>query len=668
MGRFHAGECIMSMSTPWVLGLAAAGLLAAAGPARALPGFLRLVSVEPAPPVDPEWLATSPDGRHVYVVGNVTNAVAAYARNAASGALTLVEVEQDGVNGTEGIAGARAVAVSPDGAHVYVAGTNEHALAVFVRDAGTGALDFLEVHRDGEAGVEGLGGAFALTVSPDGAHVYAAALGDNALTVFARDAGSGALSFVEAKIDGVGGVDGLAAVSAVAVSPDGAHVYTASLGDDAVAAFARDAGTGALTFVNAVRDGDSGVDGLDNGESVVVSPDGAHVYAAGSGDHAIAVFARDAGTGTLTQVQVVRDGDPGIDGLFGVHAIALAPDGSALYAAGSGDNALTMFARDAATGRLDLLDIARDGIDGVEQLAGAEFVAVTPDDRHIYVTSTFDDAVLAFDVRCGDGVIDPGEQCDDGGHHSGDGCSVGCAVEFCFECSGEPSTCVPGAEGTTCDSSCATGGTCSGGICVGGTPSACDPCQRCDLTIGECVLDVRTTCRRSLSPTGSVLKLKNRAPRPTGSVSWKWVHGEATSTGDFGDPLGGDNYALCLFDDTGQTPALLFRAVAPGSGSCRLHPCWSNPGADFRYADPDTTPDGVKTLLLRAGSDRQSHIRLKAKGPALVGRPHALPLTPLPTALTLQLQASSGACFESRYGPGGVVKNAGGIFKARAAE
>src|SRR5262249_29157199 len=206
-------------------------------------------------------------------------------------------------------------------------GSKEDALAVVVRDGGTGALDFLEVHRDGEAGVEGLGGAFALTVSPDGAHVYVAALGDNAVAVFARDASSGALTFVEAEIDGVGGVDGLAAVSAVAVSPHGAHVYTARLGGDAVAGFAPHAGARALTFGDEVRDGDSGVDGLDNGESVVVSPDGAHVYAAGSGDHAIAAFARDAGTGRLTQVQVVRDGDPGIDGLFGVHAIALAPDG-----------------------------------------------------------------------------------------------------------------------------------------------------------------------------------------------------------------------------------------------------------------------------------------------------------------------------------------------------
>ncbi len=35
------------------------------------------------------------------------------------------------------------------------------------------------------------------------------------------------------------------------------------------------------------------------------------------GDNAIAVFARDASTGELTFVQTVRDGQDGVDGLFG---------------------------------------------------------------------------------------------------------------------------------------------------------------------------------------------------------------------------------------------------------------------------------------------------------------------------------------------------------------
>ena len=41
------------------------------------------------------------------------------------------------------------VAVSPDGAHVYVASLNDHAVAVFARDGTTGALAFVEAQFDG---------------------------------------------------------------------------------------------------------------------------------------------------------------------------------------------------------------------------------------------------------------------------------------------------------------------------------------------------------------------------------------------------------------------------------------------------------------------------------------------------------------------------------------
>ncbi len=91
--------------------------------------------------------------------------------------------------------------------------------------------------------------------------------------------------------DGVGGVDGLFGARSVTVSPDGAHVYAAGVSDDAVAVFSRDPGTGALTFVEGLRDGGDGVAGLFGAFSVTVSPDGAHVYAAGQFDNAVAVFA-----------------------------------------------------------------------------------------------------------------------------------------------------------------------------------------------------------------------------------------------------------------------------------------------------------------------------------------------------------------------------------------
>lgn len=44
---------------------------------------------------------------------------------------------------------------------------------------------------------------------------------------------------------------------------------------------------------------------------------------------------------------------------------------------------------------------------------------------------------------CGNGMVDPPENCDDGGTASGDGCSDVCQVETSYECAGAPSVCTP---------------------------------------------------------------------------------------------------------------------------------------------------------------------------------------------------------------------------------
>ena len=75
--------------------------------------------------------------------------------------------------------------------------------------------------EDGVGGVNGLDGASAVTVSPDGKRVYATGSSDDAVAVFTRESSTGALGFVQIVEDDVGSVDGLNMAIAVAVSPDG---------------------------------------------------------------------------------------------------------------------------------------------------------------------------------------------------------------------------------------------------------------------------------------------------------------------------------------------------------------------------------------------------------------------------------------------------------------
>ena len=125
------------------------------------------------------------------------------------------------------------------------------------------SLTFVEVEYD----YIGTYQAASVALSPDGEHVYVAAAGGS-VAVFSRDPTSGALAFVDKEEDGEAGVDGLGGAGTVVVSPDGGHVYVASYFDDALAVFSRNPTSGALTFVQAVKDTDLGVDGLDGAYSV----------------------------------------------------------------------------------------------------------------------------------------------------------------------------------------------------------------------------------------------------------------------------------------------------------------------------------------------------------------------------------------------------------------
>ncbi len=193
--------------------------------------------------------------------------VATIGGTAHAAALHFGGVQRDGAGGVAGLRGALAVAVSPDGAHVYATGSSDHAVAVFRRNPLVGRLTFVQAQFDGVSGVDGLNGLVGsspITVSPDGANVYTASAADSAVAVFRRNSATGALTFVEALFDGVGGVNGLNGAWGLAVSPDGAHVYVGSAFDRAAAVFHRNSTTGALTFVEAQFDGVGGVGGLDD--------------------------------------------------------------------------------------------------------------------------------------------------------------------------------------------------------------------------------------------------------------------------------------------------------------------------------------------------------------------------------------------------------------------
>jgi 6-phosphogluconolactonase (cycloisomerase 2 family) len=344
-------------------------------------------------------VAVSPDGRNVYAVGPSSDTLVVFARDAATGALTPLEVQKDGVGGVDGLAGASALVVSPDGAHVYVVGMRDDAVAAFVRDPATGALTFLEAQKEGTAGVEGLRYARAIAISPDGEYLYAAGQLSDAIAVFKRNGLTGWLTFVEVQRQGTRGVDGIAGPLALTVSSDGANLYAASGDQSAVTVFARNKATGRLMLREVEADQGSNDLGISGIHSVAVSPDGDFVYATGQNDDAVAIFKRNHRTGVLTFAEVVAQGLDGVDGLYGALWVTVSPDGKRVYVASTIDNAVAAFERDRKTGALTFLQKAK-GAPGRDCLAFARGVAVSPDGTSVYVAGASSNAVVVF--RAGD--------------------------------------------------------------------------------------------------------------------------------------------------------------------------------------------------------------------------------------------------------------------------
>ena len=108
-----------------------------------------------------------------------------------------------------------------------------------------------------------------------------------------------------------------------------------------------------LSFGGTLKDGGVNkfpklVDGLNGAYSVATSPDGTAVYATGSLDDALSWYSRQS-DGSLVFGGVLKDGGQDangntVDGLDGAKSVTTSPDGTAVYVAGTNDDALSWFA------------------------------------------------------------------------------------------------------------------------------------------------------------------------------------------------------------------------------------------------------------------------------------------------------------------------------------
>jgi 6-phosphogluconolactonase (cycloisomerase 2 family) len=174
-----------------------------------------------------------------------------------------------------------------------VAGTDDNAIATFKRNRHNGRLKFINAKVDGQGGVEGLDQTYETTVSPNGRNVYVTAYGSDSVATFKRNRRNGRLQFLNAKFDGANLP--LGDPYDVVASRDGKNVYVAFYNNgtnSGVDTFKRNRHNGKLQFVNAKRDGVGNVDHVAGIWRLAITSDDRSIYVAAFDEPSVGIFKR----------------------------------------------------------------------------------------------------------------------------------------------------------------------------------------------------------------------------------------------------------------------------------------------------------------------------------------------------------------------------------------
>lgn len=309
----------------------ALGLLLLAAPAYAQAD---VVTATISVGANPQGLTVTPDGSRVFVA------------NSDGGSVSMIDTATGAVIAETDIAGAPVdVASSPDGSRVYAVAKNSS--MVWVLDARTGGI-VRSVTVDGLTS----SGLTGVAVSADGGTLHVSS--DEARVALVRLQGD---SWAHIGVCSTRGPQ-----SSIAAGPGYGYV---TFRDAGVVESIWNCFTGRVTFPVGAQP-----------EGLAVTPDGARVYVANSGDDSVSVI--DVASGRVLAPISVGARPVGV---------AVTSDGSAAYVVNSGDDSVSVI--DTASGVV---------VEVVGVGASPSRVAVAPDGGHVYVTNSGANTVSVIDT------------------------------------------------------------------------------------------------------------------------------------------------------------------------------------------------------------------------------------------------------------------------------
>ena len=317
-------------------------------------------------------IAVSGDGKLLFVAASFDHALSVWRVNAEAGTLMQNRVYRMG--GTNGLFGVAGIVVSDD--LLFVTADSDDALGVWRINTEAATLSQTAIYQDSDIDedlrineangrFDGLNGAGGIAVSGDGALLFVTASINNALSVWRVNAEAGTLSqtavYQDSEVDEMnlvhirevdGRVDGLRGLMDLTIS--GELLFVTAFRDDALSVWRVNAEAGTLSQTTLYQDPevfpgsrqyiakvDGRVDGLNGARDAAVSGDGALLFVTAINE--LSVWRVNAEAGTLSQTALYRNGENRIDGLFGATGATVSGDDDLLFVAGEFNDALSVW-------------------------------------------------------------------------------------------------------------------------------------------------------------------------------------------------------------------------------------------------------------------------------------------------------------------------------------